>query len=269
MNQTTKRSPGRPKKQAQEAPVQQPKKQIFKAFEQVGPTHHEYELTSQNGLYYMMKCGPVSVYDAESDSVRTIRYISGEQSIYTDDQTSKPMKQPIIFENGKLWVERSKPNLKAFLDAHPSNEANGGNLFRKVDASKAAKVDLESEFQVVDALTLLRSKPLSDLLAVATAFGMNTERPTDEIKHDLLVFAKKSPKAFIEAFDNPVVDAKAKIRKAMSSGVITHSKGHVRWTDSNAHIVAVPAGKEAVDVFTRYCMTEAGASVLAEIERQL
>jgi hypothetical protein len=269
MEQATKRSPGRPKKQAQEAPAKQPKKEIFKAFEQVGPTHHEYELTSPNGMYFMMKAGPVSVYDEASDSIRAIRYIPREQTIYVEEQTSKPVKQPIIFENGRLWVRRNQPNLKAFLDAHPSNEANGGNVFRKVDLSKSAKLDMDSEFEVVDALSLLRSKPLSDLLAVATAFGMNTERPADEIKHDLLIFAKKSPKAFIEAFDNPVVDAKAKIRKAMSSGIVNQSKGHVRWTDSNAHIVAVPAGQDAVDVFTRYCMTEAGAPVLAEIERQL
>ena len=46
-------------------------------------------------------------------------------------------------------------------------------MFRKVDLSKSAKLDMDSEFEVVDALSLLRSKPLSDLLAVATAFGMN------------------------------------------------------------------------------------------------
>ena len=269
MNQTTKRSPGRPKKQAQEAPVKQPKKEIFKAFQTSGPIHEEYELLRPSGVYYLLKAGPVSVYDGESDSVRSIRYIPSEQTIFAEEQTAKPMKKPIIFENGRLWVDRTKPNLKKFLNSHPGNEANGGNIFRKIDLSKSAKVDLDTEFEVVDALSLLRSQPLSDLLAVATAFGINTDRPSDEIKHDLLVFAKKNPKAFIGAFDNPAIDAKAKIKKAMSSGIISESKGHMVWTDTNKHIIAIPTGKEAADVFTRYCMTEAGAPVLAEIERQL
>jgi len=107
MATTAKR--GRPAKKTVEAaaPVQaaptapQQKKELFKAFEQAGPTHHEYELTSSNGMYYMMKAGPVSVYDEEADSVRAIRYIPREDSIYVEEQTSKPMKQPIIFENGR------------------------------------------------------------------------------------------------------------------------------------------------------------------------
>lgn len=270
MATTAKR--GRPAKKTVEAaaPVQAaPKKEIFKAFEKVGPTHHEYELLSQNGLYFMMKAGPVSVYDEGTDSVRSIRYIPAENTIFTEEQTAKPMKKPIMFENGRLWVQKNQPNLKEFLDMHPSNEANGGKLFRRVDTEKNAKMDLNQEFEAMDAIMLLREKPLTDILAVATAFAVNTDRPVDEIKHDLMQFAKRSPKTFIEAFDNPVVEAKAKIRKAMDMGIINHSKGHVKWTDTNKHIIAVPVGQDAVDVFTRFCMTETGSIVLSEIERQL
>ena len=276
MTTTAKR--GRPAKKTVEAaaPVQaapvapkQQKKEIFKAIEKTGPTHHENELNSPNGMYFMMNAGPVSVYDSASDSIRAIRYNPREDTIYVEEQTSKPMKQPIIFENGKLWVRRNQPNLKKFLDMHPTNEANGGNMFRKVDLEKNAQVDLNQEFEAVDAIMLLREKPLSDILAVATAFAVNTERPVDEIKHDLMQFAKRNPRVFIEAFDNPVIEAKAKIRKAMDMGIINHSKGHVMWTDTNKHIVAVPVGQDAVDVFTRFCMTETGSIVLDEIERQL
>lgn len=270
MATTAKR--GRPAKKTVEAaaPAQAaPKKEIFKAFEPSGPTHHEYELTSPNGLYFMMKAGPVSVYDESTDSVRSIRYIPREDTIFTEEQTSKPVKQPIMFENGRLWVRKNQPNLKRFLDMHPGNEANGGNIFRKVNLEKSAQKDLSQEFEAMDAIMLLREKPLGDILAVATAFAVNTDRPVDEIKHDLMQFAKRNPKTFIEAFDNPVVEAKAKIRKAMDMGIINHSKGHVKWTDTNKHIIAVPVGQDAVDVFTRFCMTETGSVVLSEIERQL
>lgn len=250
-------------------PKAQPKKEIFKAFDGPAPTLTEYELINPSGIIFMMKAGPVSVYDEATDSVKAIRYIPAENSIFVDDQTSKPVKTPIIFEQSKLWVYKSQPNLARFLDMHPGNEANGGNTFRKVNLAKNAQAGLDEEFLVVDALSLLREKPLANLLAVATAYGVDTDRNVDEIKHDLMQMAKRNPKSFIEAFDNPIVETKAKIRKAMDQGIIGHSRGHIVWTDTNKHIIAVPVGQDPADVFTRYCMTETGSIVLSEIERQL
>ena len=116
---------------------------------------------------------------------------------------------------------------------------------------------------------MLRTKELDELLAVALAYGMDIDRPTSEVKHDLLLKAKKSPKVFIESFDNPVVAMKSKIRQAISYQIIKADNDGVKWFDTNKHIVSVPAGQDPVDVFVRYCMTEAAAPVVAEIERQL
>ena len=216
-----------------------------------------------------MKAGPFSIYDEASDSVRAIRYIPQEDTIFIDEQTAKPMKQPIIFENGRLWVRRNQPNLKRFMDTHPGNESNGGNLFRMVDLNKRAKVDLSQEFEAMDAIQLIREKSLNEILAVATAFAVNTDRPVDEIKHDLVQYAKSNPKAFIESFDNPVIETKAIVRKAMSSGVVMHDRGHIKWVDNKGHILAIPVGQDPVEVFSRWCMTETGSVVLDEIKRQL
>ena len=276
MATTAKR--GRPAKKTVEAaaPVQaapaapkQQKKEIFKEYSPKGPIHEEYELLAPNGMYFMMKAGPVSVYDQETDSIRAIRYIPREDSIYVDDQTSKPMKKPIIFENGRIWVARNKPNLKKFMDMHPGNKANGGNIFKKVDLSTDAAVDLKQEYKTIDALALIRQKPLTEILTVATAYAINTDRPVDEIKHDLIQFAKKNPQSFIEAFDNPVIETKAIISKALSSGVIMHDNGHIKWVDNKGHILAIPVGQDATEVLGRWCMTETGSVVLDEIKRQL
>ncbi len=116
---------------------------------------------------------------------------------------------------------------------------------------------------------MLRTKELDELLSVALAYGMDIDRPIAEVKHDLLVKAKKSPKEFIESFDNPVVAMKSKVRQAVSYQIIKADNDAVKWFDTNKIIVSVPAGQDPVDVFVRYCMTEAAAPVVAEIERQL
>ena len=273
MNQTTKRPPGRPKKAAPavavvEAPAkQQPKKKAIRRQEKVSATQ-EYKANGSGAVMMLMQSG-ITVYDEETGMVREIRYCENENSIWKDEQADRSVKTPVIFRMGRLFVNERQPNLRNFLEIHPENKENGGSLFELVDNLKKVEVDIDNEFLVNDAITMLRTKELDELLAVALAYGMDIDRPTSEVKHDLLLKAKKSPKVFIESFDNPVVAMKSKIRQAISYQIIKADNDGVKWFDTNKHIVSVPAGQDPVDVFVRYCMTEAAAPVVAEIERQL
>lgn len=229
----------------------------------------EYELSRPNGAIFMMRNTSYNLYDEGSGEMRNVRYSSNEPSIFRDEQTLNPIKSPIVFQGGKLFVDNSKPNLIAFLDSHPQNESNGGSTFKRVDTVKKVQVELSSEFLVVDAVGLLRSKPLDDLLAVAVSRNIDVDRPVEEVKHDLLVYAKRSPQEFIEAFDSPAVRAKATVKQADSYQVIKVSADAVKWFDTNKMIISIPAGKDPVDTFVRYLLTEAGSAVLSELETQL
>lgn len=263
MPTNTKRPPGRPKKIQEPAP-----KGKIKRTESFEKTPKHYKSVRSKAVLMLMQSG-VTVYDEDTGKVREIRYCENEHSIFKDEQGENSVKSPIVFRMGSLFVPHTKPNLRAFLDVHPQNRANGGNIFYVEDAIKNVEKDLDSEFLVNDAITMLRTKDLDELLAVALAYGMDVNRPTSEIKHDLLQKAKKSPKVFIESFDNPVVAMKSKIRQAISYQIIKAEKDAVKWFDTNKHIISVPVGQDPVDVFVRYCMTEAAAPVVAEIERQL
>ena len=138
-----------------------------------------------------------------------------------------------------------------------------------VNTEKIASNSLSDEFLLNDAISLLREKPLDELLSVALAFSIDVDRPVDEIKYDLLQKAKTSPKVFIESFDNPVVAMKSKIKQAVSYQIIKTDSDAIKWFDTNKYIISVPVGQDPVDVFVRYCMTEAAAPVVGEIERQL
>ncbi|HAG30333.1 MAG TPA: hypothetical protein DCL39_12820 [Alteromonas macleodii] len=259
-----KKGPGRPKKAQGLDPIVTRREN-----KKPSATTVEYELTSPNGALFMMRKASFTFYDEDRNEVRQCRYCEKEKSIFVDEQSEKAILSPLVFTYGKLFVPREKPNLRAFLDLHTSNEANGGNLFRRVDTEKIATETLEDEFLLNDAISLLRTKPLDELLPVATALSINVDRPVDEIKYDLLQKAKASPSDFISSFDNPVVAMKAKVKKAVDYQVIKAEESEVKWFDTNKHIISVPVGQDPVDVFVRYCMTEAGAPVSAEIERQL
>jgi len=228
----------------------------------------EFKALQSQATFMLMQSG-VTVYDKDQNKVREIRYCERENSIYKDEQAPNSVKSPVIFRMGRLFVPKTKPNLMNFLMMHPANSANGGSMFELIDEKKKKEVSLDKEFMVNDAINLLRTKDLDDLFSVAVAYGMDVDRPVAEIKHDLLVKAKKDPAGFIESFDNPSVAMKSKIKMADKYNIIKLSADGVRWFDSNQLIVSVPAGKDPLDVFVRYCLTEAAVPVVEEIDRQL
>ena len=256
----------------QVAPAKAPAKKDIISYnfkEDEGPRDVVYEIPKRAGIVYMINQTGVTVYDKHSDSVRQIRYCPNENSIFVDEQSPNAKKEAIVFRNGNLMVPKTKPNLKKFLEVHPSNFANGGSTFKIVDNRKNADDELKKEFEVFDSVALVRDKSIDELMPVAMYFNVNTGRPANEIKFDLLRIAKNKPKDFIESFDNPSVKTRAIIHKASEYQVIKLRDSAVNWVDSGGMIVSVPVGQNAMDVMVRFCLTEKGSSVLSSIEEQL
>lgn len=210
-----------------------------------------------------------TVFDKATNQIRSLRYCQGENSVFKDEQSEYATKSPIVFRDKNLFVTIEQPNLQKFLELHPGNFANGGSEFRMVDHSAKIEKSVDNEFLVHDAITLLRSKDLDELMAVAISFSIDTDRPASEIKHDLLLKAKASPQVFIDSFDNPVVTMKAKLRQAEKLQIVRVQEDAIRWYDTNKVIIVVPVGKEPMDIFVRYCLTEAGSAVVSQIEKEM
>ncbi len=228
----------------------------------------EFKSLSGSGTFMLMQSG-ITVYDEEQDRIREIRYCERENSVYKEEQSPNSVKSPVIFRMGRLFVPKSRPNLMNFLLLHPENKGNGGSGFEIIDEVKKKETKLSTEFLVNDAINMLRTRDLDDLIGLAAAYNMDVDRPAADIKHDLLIKAKADPKGFMASFDNPSVSMKAKIRTAQKYNIIKVNPDAIRWFDTNRMIVSVPAGMDPIDVFTRYCLTEAAVPVVEEIDRQL
>jgi len=138
-----------------------------------------------------------------------------------------------------------------------------------MDKAANSKEKFEVEMSQFEAVSVLKSAEVDELLAVSLFFQVNIDRKISEVKYDLLQIAKKNPSKFIAAFDDPAVRMRALLRQAKDYQVIKMVKDSVRWFDSNSMIVSVPHGQDPEDIMVRFCLTEKGASVVAEIEKQL
>ena len=273
MEQTKKR-PGRPKAQPKtestavvEAPVA--KKTLPIKRKEVVNQNAEFELVRKSGVVYMLPQKGVTVYDEDKDTVRELRFCPNEPSVWRDEQSENATRQSVIFREGKLFVPKSQPNLRMFMEKHPFNTENGGQIFRIVDKKRDAEKELQKEFLLTDAVAMVRDKDIQDLLPVAMYFGVNINTSVSDIRFNLLRIAKTKTQEFIESFDSPQVKTRSIIQQAGDYQIIKLNKDSVKWFDTNQMIVSVPVGQDPLDVVTRFCLTEKGASVLSMLEDRL
>jgi hypothetical protein len=228
-----------------------------------------YTIQKGGGNWYKIKQKNITVFDEETGQVRQLRYSPNEMSVWADEQSENTIREQIVFIKGNLSVPYTKPNLIEYLNRHPDNKANGGNVFNLVDDTKKADMELDTEFEILDAVSMIRDKSIEELLPAAMYLGISTGQSNMEIKRELLLKAKVNPKGFIQLFDNPVVKVRSTVMSAVDFQILKSAPDGMKWYDTNKLIVSTPAGQSTIDIMTRFCLSEKGALVLEEIENQL
>ena len=232
-------------------------------------TSYIYKLEKGGGMVTIISSKGISVYDESKNEVREIRYAPNQKSIYVDEQQGQVTREPLKFFDGLLAVPATKPNLIAFMEMHPDNVSNGGSKFSIVDTEKDNEIEVEKEFLVHDAVSLVRSKSAEELSPVAMHFGISLKESISDFKYELLSVAKRNPKEFISSFDDPVVTMKAKLTRAADFGIIKLNDTGAYWADGNRLIVATPTGYSSLNTLTQHCLTDKGATTFAKIESEL
>jgi hypothetical protein len=227
-----------------------------------------YSIPSGGGIIATVKSEAI-IYDPETNTNRQIRYCPNEPSVFADEQSSFAVRKHVVFEGGLLLVPIEQPNLQKFLELHPGNRANGGGLFEEVNTEHKAELDINTEFVLHDAIGMVRNKSVDELMPVAIYLGIDTNQKNAEIKRELLLEAKARPSRFIELFDNPTVQVRAIIKKAVDFQLLNARQDGMYWFDSNRLIVATPVGQDTISVMTQFSLTEKGSTAYETLKAEL
>jgi hypothetical protein len=228
-----------------------------------------YRVIQGGGIVFSLRQNGVTVYDDKTNTIRELRYCPNEPSVWRDEQSQYARREHVMFYDGTLYIPHTKPNLIAYLELHPDNAANGGEVYEIVDNEKKAEEVLQDEFLTLDAVVMVREKDIQELLPIAMYYNINVNRPTAEIRYDLLQQARSNPKRFIESFDNPLVRVRSIIKTSEMYQLVALKENGSYWFDSGKLILSTPAGQDSIDVLARFCLTEQGAPVYAELEAQV
>ena len=249
----------------------------------------EYRLTGdRSGLAYIIKTGKkrkLLIFDEEKKVSRPIRHCPNEPTIYSDKQSEYAFVEPIIFMHGYLEVNREAQVTQQFLDNHPDNVNNGGNLFEEVNDEKEAEQDLivdEMKIDIYNAVREIASTDggeyqleavvavLEDSVVVAAEMGLKSlkRRLYQEIESNPYYFCDDNGKVTI--FDDDFISRKYFVLRALREAVIKKSPNNksISWVRDGKVIATAPRGLELVDYFTDFLGTEDGMLVAEEIKRR-
>lgn len=213
---------------------------------------------------------PLLWFDEEKGINRALRYARNQKSPFEDEQDGNAILEHVTFTDGSLTVPKTNPVLQKFLELHPGN----GSIFKELDYEKIAKDEIKNLNIEVDALIMARGIDIDTAEAVLRVMtGANVERMTsDEIKRDVLIYARNNPEDFLEAVDDPELKLYSVAGKAMSSGLfVVKNNGrdiHYNLASNKKKLISVPFGEEPLSAFVAFLRSEDGIEVLKMIEKQ-
>jgi len=240
------------------------------------PVDKVYKLKIGNPLSYTLASRnhprfPLMWFDEKNNVNRALRYSTNQKSPFEDEQDGNAIIEPIIFEDGFLRVPKNNPVLQQFLFYHPLN----GIIFAEVDKEKDAAAEVEDLNLEVEALIEARQLSLEQIETLTRVmFGKDPSTvSTAELKRDILVFAKRDPKEFLNILNDPELKFQAKVRLFFENKLLVLRNGEKEvWFNTATNkkkMLSVPFGEDPYEMVAHFLQSDEGIDSLKMLEATL
>ena len=214
---------------------------------------------------------PLMHFDEDTGTNRELRYARNQKSPFVDEQDGSAILEPVIFEDGLLYVPKENQVLQQFLHYHPSN----GVKFQEINKAKDATEEVDHLLVQADALIEAKSLSIEQLENVCRVlFNMDTSKTsTAEMKRDVLVFAKNNPSDFLDVITDPELQLVGTVQRFFDQGLLTFRKSNKEvWfnlSSNKTKLLNVPFGEEGIDLVVSYMKSDDGIEILKHLESLL
>ena len=221
-------------------------------------------------LSYMIKSANIYYFDEQKGYERELKYCENQKTPFVDEMKGDQRLEHIIFRGGTLLVEKEKVVLQKLLSLyHPHRD----KLFQEYVPEVIAENQMETLELEVDALIAARSIDIETAEAVMRVeIGSKVSQMTSrELKRDILIYAKKNPKLFLEL----VGDENIKLRnfgiKATEMGILRLSSDQrtFSWGSNDRKLMNVPFDEHPYSALAAWFKTDEGMEIYSNIEKRL
>ena len=214
---------------------------------------------------------PLMYFDEEQNMNRALRYARNQKSPFEDEQDGNFLLEPIIFDDGFLSVPRTNPVLQQFLHYHPLN----GHSFVEVDKTVDAAQEVEDLNFEVDALIEARQLSIEQLEVVSRVMFQKdvTNVSTAELRRDVLIYAKKEPRSFLEILNDPLLKLQSNVQLFFAHNLLQFRNGQREvWFNTKSNkkkMMSIPFGEDPFETVALFLKSDDGLEVLKFLEISL
>ena len=213
---------------------------------------------------------PLLYFDKEQGYAREIRYATNQRSPFVDEQEGTVTLGRIVLRNGILRVAKENVAMQKFLAVHPF-VTSGIIEEYKPEAIAEYEIDwIEMELEALNAARDMDVDQAEGILRVQSGSKVS-ELSSKELKRDLLIFARKQPRLFLELANDDNVQLRNIGIKATERGILKLSSDHrtFMYGETDRKIMTVPFDEHPYSALAAYFKTDEGMEVLNVIEKRL
>ena len=229
-----------------------------------------YLKSKMKPLSYSMRSTGIYYFDEEKGYERELKYCQNQKTCFVDEMKGDQRLEHIVFRNGALHVTREKQTLQKLLSLyHPDKNV----LFYEHKPIQIAENQLDwLEFEV-EALKIAKDMDidLAEAIMRAEMGSKVNDLSSKELKRDLLLFARKNPKLFLELTTDDNVQLRNFGIKAAEAGIIKLSSDqrYFMWGSNDRKLMTVPFDEHPYSALAAWLKTDEGMEIYSNIEKRL
>ena len=221
-------------------------------------------------LTYTIKSRGIYWFDDKLGYEREIKYTLNQKTPFVDEFKGEARLGHIVFEDGVLKVPKEKQTLQKLLSLyHPEK----GRIYNEFDATEEAKDDLFDIEMEIEALNVAKNLEIDKAEAILRVDQGNkvSNMTSKEIKRDVLLYAKRAPRLFMDLVKDENVELRNIGIKAVEAGILTLSPDNrsFNWASNNRKVMTVPFEENPYSALAAYFKTDDGIEMFKTIEKRL
>ena len=217
-----------------------------------------------------IKTANIYYFDEEKGYEREIKYCVNQTTCFVDEMKGDQRLAHIIFRNGTLFVPKNKVILQKFLSLyHPHRD----KVYFEDKPAVVAEYQVDVIEMEIDALNAARNLDIDMAEAVMRVeLGSKVSKMSSkELKRDLLVYAKKNPKLFLELVNDENVQLRNFGIKAVEANILKLSSDqrYFMWGSTDRKLMTVPFDEHPYTALAHWFKTDEGMEIYSNIEKRI
>jgi hypothetical protein len=150
-----------------------------------------------------------------------------------------------------------------------------GSVFVEVDKTVDAAKEVEDLNFEVDALIEARQLSIEQLEVVSRVMFQKdvTTVSTAELRRDVLIYAKKEPKSFLEILNDPLLKLQSNVQLFFAHNLLQFRNGQREvWYNTKSNkkkMMSIPFGEDPFETVALFLKSDEGIEVLKFLEISL